>query len=110
MLGDALQIYESNGLLAVEDAKRVLGVEREDLTLVGQKGHVDLLKRLHVLGRLRLGQHIEQLVVARLGEEQMRRSILDIIRVEIVYEVRERLFYRLDYVDRFELWQRFAVF
>lgn len=97
-------------VFAVENPERVFGVKRENLTLVGQKRHVYLFERFYVLGRLRLGQQVKQLVVARFGEKQMRRSVFVIVRVEVVYERLYRVFRRLYEIDGFELGQRFAIF
>ena len=74
-----------------KDGERVERVERVDESLGGQERHVDLLERLDVARRLRFAQLVEEIVVARLGEEDVRCPVLDVVRVEVVDQVMNRL-------------------
>jgi hypothetical protein len=93
LLGEALEVAVARRMLVrlEKDGERVERVERVDESLGGQERHVDLLERLDVARRLRFAQLVEEIVVARLGEEDVRCPVLDVVRVEVVDQVMNRL-------------------
>jgi hypothetical protein len=103
-VGNAVRVL-GRGVEHVEGVERVHG---EDLPLGGQKGDVDLLQRLDVLGAARLGEHVEQVAAAGLCEEDVGAPVLW-IRAEVVDEARDRVAVRLDQVDGLQLRDRLAV-
>jgi len=112
LLGQALQVNEAVRVLGrgVEHVEGVEGVEAEDLALAGQEGHVDLLQGLDVLGAAGLGQQVEQLIAAGLGEEDVGSLVLVVVvGAEVLDEARDGVAVGLDEVDGLELRDRLAV-